>query len=229
MPGPREVVRTGWPGWPQVGLAAAAIKQDRPGIDRVDGQHPVASPLSCARRSRTACSEGAEIACKISHPSPPRGPPRRMNPSSTRASMNRACSSQPSCSRRPRDQFHGPPRSSRTAKNTRKAYRRACITEIPGRPPPSRDCCQVAAPAGASAAAPVGQDLGAAVDECARPTAEATVVLRCGSLADPLRPADWIESNRCGGLAVQKSSRELRSEDGVAGHARHASLGWDRR
>ena len=120
MPGPREVVRTGWPGWPQVGLAAAAIKQDRPGIDRVDGQHPVASPLSCARRSRTACSEGAEIACKISRPSPPRGPPRRMNPSSTRASMKRACSSQPSCSCRSRDQFHGPPPSSRTAKTPKK-------------------------------------------------------------------------------------------------------------
>ena len=79
--------------------------------------------LSCARHARTSSSEEAKIACKISR-SPASGPPRRMNPSSTSQSMNRACSSHPSRWRRSRDQSHRAPRSRRTAKNTRWTLRR---------------------------------------------------------------------------------------------------------
>ncbi len=99
--------------------------------------------LSCARRARTSSSEEAEIACNISR-SPASGPPKAMNPSSTKASMNRACSSHPACWRRSRDQSQGPPRSRRTAKNTTRTLRRvpglrgnpaSCSRRLPGQPP----------------------------------------------------------------------------------------------
>src|SRR5579884_1577508 len=80
---------------------------------------PFRSQLSSASLSRTSCSEEAATMCKTSR-SPSNGPPSRIKPSSTRASMKPACSSNPSCSRRPRDQSHGPPRTLRTT------YRSLC-------------------------------------------------------------------------------------------------------
>jgi len=84
---------------------------------------PFRAQLSSASRSHTASSEGADIACSTPGPFLS-GPPRTMKPSSTRQSIDWACSSQSSCSRRSRDQSQGPPRSRRTAKNTRGEFGR---------------------------------------------------------------------------------------------------------
>src|SRR5215208_5034274 len=67
---------------------------------------------SAAKRSRTASSDWASTTCiaRLSSSTPP----RRMNPSSARPSMNAACSSQPSCARMSRFQSHSGPRSRRT-------------------------------------------------------------------------------------------------------------------
>lgn len=54
-----------------------------------------AGPGGRGRARRTACSDGAEIACRTSR-SPASGPPSTMKPSAASESMNRACSSQPS-------------------------------------------------------------------------------------------------------------------------------------
>src|SRR5690349_11054223 len=59
-----------------------------------------------ASRARTSASLSASTTSSAEWPSPsPTGPPRTMNPSSTSSSMNAACASQPSCSRRRRDSF----------------------------------------------------------------------------------------------------------------------------
>ncbi len=64
---------------------------------------------SSAIRARIASSDSASTIHSVSR-SPSSGPAISTKPSSTRPSMKRACSSQPTCWRISRDQSHGPPR-----------------------------------------------------------------------------------------------------------------------
>src|SRR5687768_17233196 len=84
---------------------------------------------SVANRSRIASSEGASTMCMVSR-SPSSGPPRIRKPSSTRSSMNFACSCQPSCSRMSRLQSQGPPRSSRRTKSSTLAFADDCLSGL---------------------------------------------------------------------------------------------------
>ena len=110
--------------WRLTELLGPAFQQDSPGFDGSDGEH-FRSDSSCLPQVApgTACSEGAEIACRISR-SPDSGPPRTMNPSSTRESIKCACSSQPGSSRRSRDQSHGPPRRGELRRTSAEPYDR---------------------------------------------------------------------------------------------------------
>src|SRR5919204_4969561 len=65
---------------------------------------------SSASSARTWSALSASTTSSAKCPSPsPTGPPSTTNPSSTSRSMNFACSSQPSCSRRSRDESHERP------------------------------------------------------------------------------------------------------------------------
>ena len=82
----------------QQGLRRPAVEEDGPDSMLFTLSIRFRAQLSSGSRSRMASSDGAEIACSTWRPFSS-GPPRTMKPSSTRESMNRACSSQPSCSR----------------------------------------------------------------------------------------------------------------------------------
>src|SRR5207244_871751 len=79
-------------------------------ISRSDSLHG-----SAANVERTCCSDSAETACTV-RTSSSSGPPSRRKPRSTRSSMNRACSSQPRCSRMSTPRSHSGPVRVRTTR-----------------------------------------------------------------------------------------------------------------